>query len=216
MSWLPDILYPVNRWLHMVCSMLIVGGTLFFELVLPAAIDELKREQQLYVFARARWVFRWVVWISVAGLLLSGAIEIYRMWRTYETDERVAAAITRPATQATTTMTPTTRDRADDGPPASFWYVSHWALAHIILGSIAMLIALFLTIGRRPPEDPIRWMRLNLVILLVAIFLGSATRHFHVSLRERQYREGVAPPGAPPLLEEDPAATTQPGTQPAA
>lgn len=222
MSWLPDILYPVNRWLHMVCSMLIVGGTLFFELVLPAAIDELKREQQLYVFARARWVFRWVVWIGVVGLVLSGGIEIYRMWRTYQSDERVAAAAvaypdTQPAT-APASVTPS-QERTEDPPRpvTSFWYVSRWALAHIIVGGIAMVIALFLTIGRRPPEDPVRWMRLNFVILLIVIFLGSATRHFHVSLRERQYREGVPPPGAPPVFEDDTdPTTTQPATRSAA
>jgi hypothetical protein len=220
MSWLPDILYPINRWLHMVCSMLIVGGTLFFELVLPAAIDELKREQQLYVFARARWVFRWVVWIGVVGLVLSGGIEIYRMWRTYQSDERVAAAAiaypsTQPATMPTgTSATTTTQDRRDERPRTvtSFWYVSRWALAHVILGGIAMVIALFLTIGRRPPEDPVKWMRLNFVILLIVIFLGSATRHFHVSLRERQYREGVPPPGVPPIFDDD---TEPPTTQPA-
>src|SRR5688572_17125273 len=116
MSWLPDILYPVNRWLHMVCSMLIVGGTLFFELVLPAAIDELKREQQLYVFARARWVFRWVVWVGVIGLLLSGGIEIYRMWRTYQSDERVASAVTSVTTTTTTTTTTATQP-SETGPP---------------------------------------------------------------------------------------------------
>ncbi len=209
MYWLYDIIYPVNRWLHLVCSTLIVGGTLFFELVLPAAIDELEREQQLYVFARARWVFRRVVWISVVGLLLSGAIETYRMWRTYETDERVVVAAVRSAAtqQAAGRRTPD-----GDGFRPSFWYVSRWALAHIVLGSVAMGIAALLIIGNRPPADPIKWMRLNLVILLVAIFLGSATRHFHVALRERQYREGVAPPpyGEPPVFDQG-----APGTQPA-
>src|SRR5215210_5753481 len=82
-----DIVYPLSRWLHIVCTTLILGGTLFFELVLPAAIEDLKREQQLYVFARARWVFRWVVWIGVGGLLLSGAVSLFRQWDTYHTGE---------------------------------------------------------------------------------------------------------------------------------
>src|SRR3954464_1823214 len=85
--WLYDIVYPLSRWLHVVCTTLIVGGTLFFELVLPIAIEDLKREQQLYVFARARLVFRWVVWIGVAGLLGSGGGSLYRMWHTYQHDE---------------------------------------------------------------------------------------------------------------------------------
>src|SRR5258706_13580988 len=123
--WLYDIVYPLSRWLHVVCTTLIVGGTLFFELVLPIAIEDLKREQQLYVFARARLVFRWVVWISVIGLLASGAASLYRTWNTYPRDE----------------------------------YTGRWALAHVALGAIAMVIGLLLTIGRHPPENPVRWMR---------------------------------------------------------
>lgn len=174
-SWLYDIVYPVIRWLHMVCTTLIVGGTLFFELVLPIAIEELAPEQRWAVMGRARWVFRWVVYIGVAGLLLSGGLGTYRMWQAYRTEE--------------------------------FSYVARWATAHMIIGALAIVIALLLTIGRRPPEDPIRWMRLNLVILLVAIFLGSATRHFQLALRERQDagKTGKIPESMP--MAAEPAAT---------
>src|SRR4051812_1765626 len=150
--WILDILYPLSRWLHIVCTTLIVGGTLFFELVLPIAIEDLKREQQLYVFARARLVFRWVVWIGVVGLLISGGVSLYRMWKPYQLEE--------------------------------FGYVSRWAVAHLGLGLLGMVLGLLLTIGRAPPENPVKWMRFNLVILLVAIFLGSATRHFELRLNE--------------------------------
>jgi uncharacterized membrane protein len=173
--WLFDIIYPLSRWIHIVSMTLIVGGTLFFELVLPLSIDDLKREQQLFVFARARLVFRWVVWIGAAGLLLSGALSLYRMRLLYSSDE--------------------------------FVIVVRWTIAHIALGMIGLVIALLLTIGRRPPEDPVRWMRLNLVILLVTIFLGSATRHFQLALNERQEairRDGKLPPEV-----------VQPATQPA-
>lgn len=182
-TWWYDIVFPINRWLHLVCTTLIVGGTLFFELVLPIAIEDEKREQQLYVFARARWVFRWVVWIAAAGLLLTGAVGLYRMWPMYQT--------------------------------AGFNIVSRWAIAHIAIGLAALVIGLLLTIGRRPPEDPIRWMRLNLVILLVAIFLGSSTRHFQLVLWERQRaleEAGKIPDGPPPILEEP---DTQPTEAPA-
>ncbi|HEX2971826.1 MAG TPA: hypothetical protein VHP11_05810 [Tepidisphaeraceae bacterium] len=185
-SWLNDVVYPVFRWLHIVCTTLIVGGTLFFELVLPIAIEDLKREQQLYVMARARWVFRWVVYISVVGLLLSGGANLYRMWRPYQSPEYIRNMI------------------------------SAWAIAHMATGAVALFIALLLSVGRRPPEDPVRWMRLNLVILLVAIFLGNATRHFQLALREpeMQSREGVQrPEGTPPILDNlDGAASTQPAT----
>jgi uncharacterized membrane protein len=152
-----NIVYPLSRWLHMVGMTLIVGGTLFFELVLPIAIEDLKREQQLYVFARARLVFRWVVWIGVAGLLISGLVSLQRMWKPYQLGE--------------------------------FRDVSIWVFAHVGLGAIGMIVGLLLTIGRAPPENPVRWMKLNLMVLLVAIFLGSAMRHVQLSLAE-QPREG--------------------------
>ena len=186
--WLYDIVYPVGRWLHLVCSTLIVGGTLFFELVLPIALEDLKREQQLYVFARARLVFRWVVWISVVGLLLTGGLSLARQWRTTYASE----------------------------------YVFRWAVAHVLIGVVAMAIPLFLTLGRQPPENPVRWMRLNLVILLVAIFIGSATRHFQLAFGERRSdEEGLKTPdrvpwGTPPG--DNPPATlpaTLPATVPA-
>ncbi|HEV8607598.1 MAG TPA: hypothetical protein VGQ99_19845 [Tepidisphaeraceae bacterium] len=189
--WLYDIVYPLSRWLHIVCTTLIVGGTLFFELVLPIAIEDLKREQQLYVFARARLVFRWVVWIGVIGLLISGGVSLYRMWRPYQLEE--------------------------------FGYVSRWAFSHVGLGALGMVVGLLLTIGRQPPENPVRWMRLNLVILLVVIFLGSATRHFQLSLTERPHSNrqintnGWNPfePLSRPSTQPTTAPATNPTTRPA-
>ena len=63
---------------------LLVGGTLFFEFVVPIAIEDLKREQQLAVFGKARWVFRRVVWVCAVILLLSGAVSLVRLWGAYE------------------------------------------------------------------------------------------------------------------------------------
>lgn len=185
-SWLNDVVYPVFRWLHIVCTTLIVGGTLFFELVLPIAIEDLKREQQLYVMARARWVFRWVIYIAVAGLLISGGVNLNRMWQSYQSPQFIRGMI------------------------------SAWAIAHMVLGALALFIAMLLSVGRRPPEDPVRWMRLNLVILLVAIFLASATRHFQLALRdqEMQQREGMKQPDSlPPIIDlPDGTPSTQPAT----
>ena len=163
-EWAYNIIYPVSSWIHLVSMTLIVGGTLFFELVLPIAIDDLKREQQLYVFARARLVFRWVVWMGTAGLLLSGSISLLGMKRLFSTEE--------------------------------FSVVVWWAMAHVVLGGIGLIVALVLTGGRRPPEDPVRWMRLNLIVLLVTIFLGTATRHFQLALSESETaaRQGKIPP----------------------
>jgi peptidoglycan/LPS O-acetylase OafA/YrhL len=91
-----------------------------------------------------------------------------------------------------------------------FGYVSRWAFAHVGLGAIGMVVGLLLTIGRAPPENPVRWMRLNLMLLLVAIFLGSATRHFQLSLAERP--AGGRMRSADGWLSFEP--TTQPSTQP--
>ena len=176
--WLYDVVYPLSRWLHIVCTTLIVGGTLFFELVLPIAIEDLKREQQLYVFARARLVFRWVVWIGVAGLLLSGVVSLERIWK--------------------------------PNPPVEWGGVAIWVWAHIGLGAIGMIVGLLLTIGRAPPENPVRWMRLNVMVLLIAIFLGSVTRHFLMPMAERP-RDGK-PRSADGWLNFSP--TTQPTSQP--
>jgi uncharacterized membrane protein len=85
-TWLTHILYTTMRWTHMVAMTLIVGGTLFFEFVVPLAIESLKSEQQLDVFGKARWVFRRVVWIAAVCLVVSGAISLNRMWSTYNTD----------------------------------------------------------------------------------------------------------------------------------
>lgn len=77
------VFYVTSRWLHVVCTTLIVGGTLFFEFVVPVAIEDLKREQQLAVFGKARWMFRHVVWVCAIILLLSGVASLVRSWETY-------------------------------------------------------------------------------------------------------------------------------------
>jgi len=69
-----NIILLLSRYLHIVCVTLLVGGTLFYEMVVPVAIGDLKTEQQLSVFARARWVFRWIVWLSAGILLISGTV----------------------------------------------------------------------------------------------------------------------------------------------
>jgi peptidoglycan/LPS O-acetylase OafA/YrhL len=125
-----------------------------------------------------------VVWISVAGLMFSGTLSLYRMWETYQQEK--------------------------------FDFVSRWALAHMILGAGAMVVALLLTLGRQPPANPVRWMRLNVVILLVAIFLGSSTHHFQLRLGEAGGHRGKLPPTTQP--DREPATrhgpVTIPSTQP--
>src|SRR4051812_30495702 len=84
---MPDAVYHIliliNRYLHIVCTTLLVGGTLFYEMVVPIAIGELKSEQQLSVFARARWVFKGIVWASAIFLIISGCVSSYRNFNYY-------------------------------------------------------------------------------------------------------------------------------------
>jgi hypothetical protein len=161
-----NILILVNRYLHIVCTTLLVGGTLFYEMVVPGAIDELKPEQQLSVFARARWLFRWIVWASAILLVISGVVSSYRNFNYYLLAEGLVPRVpfAPPPPEAELTQ--------------SIWMkAGWWWAAHASCGIVAVVIALFLTISNKPPAHPIPWMRLNLIVLLIVIFLASATRH---------------------------------------
>lgn len=174
-----NLFFLLSRYLHIVCTTLLVGGTLFYEMVVPIAIDDLKTPQQLSVFGRARWVFRWIVWLSAGVLVFSGVVSIYRHISIYDTDG--AAIVSQVSGQ---TEPPSARARL---AMRSGW----WMAAHAGAGLIAVIVALFLTLGRRPPQHPVRWMRMNLVILLVVIFLGSATRHVRLLVTESAAKIGM-------------------------
>lgn len=157
-SWLINSLLVINRWIHIVGTTLLVGGILFFEFVVPLAVEDLKDEQRLAVFGRARWVFRKVIWISVAGMLTSGLFSALRMWTIYGHYDRVTAS---PAL----------------GPKP-------WFIAHVIVAILGMLMALRLTSGRRLLSKPVGWMQATLVMLLISIFLADLSRHVRLQLME--------------------------------
>jgi peptidoglycan/LPS O-acetylase OafA/YrhL len=163
--------FLLSRYLHVVCATLLVGGTLFYEMVVPAAIEELKPEQQSFIFARARWFFRSIVWLSAAILLISGTITTFQHWNDY-TGTAYLTSIP-AANQPHGSMQVV-------APKTGWW----WA-AHLGAGGITILVALFLTFGNRPPERPVQWMRFNLVLLLIVMFLGTAARHVRLSELER-------------------------------
>jgi hypothetical protein len=164
--------YLVAHYLHIVCATLLVGGTLFYEMVVPVAIDELRPEQQLLVFARARWVFKWIVWLSVGILAMSGIAGGYEHWAGYSSEVVTApigsTSTSRPQQVFTVAIPPVER-------PGT------WLSGHFFTGIISMLIAVSLTLGKTPPAQPVRWMRLNLVILLLVIFLATATRQTRIA-----------------------------------
>jgi len=176
----------ISRYLHIACTAVLVGGTLFYEMVVPAAIDELKTEQQLDVFGRARWFFKRLVWISAVLLLISGAVSTRKHWRAYEEEPVV--------------YTGGTLSEVDDVRPSILRRPGWWWAAHASTGTLAVLIAVYLTTVARPPDHPIGWMRLNLVILLIVIFLASATRHVRLFNSEDTARgRGFVPFISPPL-----------------
>jgi bacteriorhodopsin len=55
-----------------------------------------------------------------------------------------------------------------------------WWGAHAALGLLALVMAVMLTNTRRPPRYPLAWMRINLIVLLVVIFLASTARHMRL------------------------------------
>jgi hypothetical protein len=187
-NWPAHILYVSMRWLHLVATTLIVGGTLFFEFIVPLATESLKREQQLDVFGKARWVFRRVVWVSAALLVVSGATALARAWPGYNAS----------------------------GYRASL----PWAVAHVALGIVGMGIALLLTTPRRPPDHAVGWMRINLAILLIAIFVADVTRHIRITIRDREAamgREVFERTGQPVYMPggyDEPEPATRPATRP--
>src|SRR3954454_18590923 len=73
-----NLFFLFSRYVHIVATTIIVGGTLFFEMVVPLAIGELKNEVQLALFGRMRWIFRWVVYTSAIALVLTGTLSIFR------------------------------------------------------------------------------------------------------------------------------------------
>ena len=169
--------FLLARYLHIIAAALLLGGTLFYELIVPVAIDDLKDEQKLWVFARARWAFRWLVWCTAVTLLLSGAVATYRNWYGYS---GVEAAINNPdyAEQLA-------RERLHiEG--AGYWWLAHATGSLLGLG-----MALSLVKGRTPPRCPLVWMRINLLVLMLVIFLASTTRHVRLRLLESH----LPPPG---------------------
>ena len=164
---LTNLFYLLSRYVHIVATTIIVGGTLFFEMVVPVAIGELKNEVQLALFGRMRWLFRWVVYTCAIALVITGSVSIYRNWNVLNGQfisfmERTPGA-TPQKIQALQDDSILNRPRI-------------WFIAHLAAGALSLIVALLLVSGGRPPDRPLQWMRLNLFILLVAIFLASASR----------------------------------------
>ena len=150
--WVQTIVFPLNRWLHVVCTALLVGGTLFYEFVLPKAIEDLREEAQLAVLGRVRWAFRRVVWLSAIVLGLTGCVATWRLLPLYQS--------------------------------AAFRMVPPWVMAHVGLGLLAMGVGLGVMNRTRAPRHPLTWLRVNFVVMLIALFVAAVARHLRVSIQD--------------------------------
>jgi hypothetical protein len=169
-----ELLFLINRFVHILCTAVIIGGTLFYEMIVPVAIGELKEEQQLYVFGRARWTFKGVVWTCAILLLLSGLVSSARMWHTYTGWPATQLGATGAADAAATAP-------HDERIYAQLRRPGLWWAAHASLGVVALAIAVVLATVRRPPTYPLAWMRVTLTVLLVVIFLADTARHMRLA-----------------------------------
>ncbi len=167
-----NIISLIARYLHIVCTTLLVGGTLFYELVVPIAIEDLKPEHQFNVFGRARWGFRWIVWISAILIVISGMISTFNHWPVYSAAEHVM-------------ILPTTEPTSQPYTQPVLVRPGWWWAAHTSVGLVSVLVAVVLTTGRRLPDRPVQWMRLNLMILMIVMFLATATRHIRLLAEEQ-------------------------------
>jgi hypothetical protein len=158
---LVQVIDLVSRYLHIVSAAMLVGGTLFYEWIMPAAIDELKREHQLDVFGRARWFFRTIVWVSGGMLVVSGVFNTREHWNDYERAEQAQVL----------------RLSADERAVPAVQPPGWWWTAHVSTACVAILLAVYLTFSSRPPEHTVGWMRINMVVLLIVVFLATTTRH---------------------------------------
>jgi hypothetical protein len=166
-----NFFFLLSRYVHIVATTVIVGGTLFFELVVPLAIQELKTEMQLALFGRMRWLFRKVVYTSTAALIITGSVSAYRNWSVID-----GSFIRFLGERSSAQKIEALQDASIMNRPRG------WFIAHIVSGVVSIVISLLLVAGGRPPERPLQWMRLNLLILMVAIFVASASRNARQNL----------------------------------
>jgi hypothetical protein len=136
-------------------------------MVVPLAIGELKTEVQLALFGRMRWLFRWVVYTSTIALVATGAVSMSRNWNVLN-GQFIHFLETAPGSNPQKIQA--MQDSSILNRPRM------WFIAHLVSGALSLIVALMLVSGGRPPEKPLQWMRLNLFILLLAMFLASTSR----------------------------------------
>lgn len=192
------VVYLLCRYMHLLGGMLLVGGILFYETVVPIAIADLKEESQIAIFARARWVFRWLVWTSVTVMALTGTMLTFWKLGTYIESEFLP-------------QVPMLRHGL--GPVPWPLRTGWWWGAHVISAVIAVLVALHMVSGDRPPRHPVGWLRLDLMLLLVVVFFATVTRQVDQIHQDRAVKWMYAPMVR--MIQHEEESATQPATVPA-
>jgi uncharacterized membrane protein len=165
-DWLTNTALPLNRWLHIVACTLMVGGVLFFEMVVPLATADLREEQQMAVFGRARWVFRRIFLLATLLLIITGAISTWRMWRLYHLDEQTVGGF--------------------------FFGSRPWLVGHAALALVAFWIGLLVMRTKRLLPRPVSWLRVLLVILFISMFTASVARHMRLRIEHMRRMQSHA------------------------
>jgi uncharacterized membrane protein len=71
----PDILTVIMRWVHLSSMATLLGGMLYWRLVLAPASEGLSPETREALGDKAASHFSPIVWASIAGLLISGVFK---------------------------------------------------------------------------------------------------------------------------------------------
>jgi hypothetical protein len=72
-----------------------------------------------------------------------------------------------------------------DQPASSPWMkTTLWFAAHAVVGVLGMLMAFRLTSGRWLLAQPVRWMKMTLVVLFFSIFFAAVTRYVYLCLHD--------------------------------
>lgn len=71
----PDILTVIMRWVHLSSMATLLGGMLYWRLVLAPASEALSPETREALGDKAASLFSPIVWASIAGLLISGVFK---------------------------------------------------------------------------------------------------------------------------------------------
>ena len=135
-----------------------------------------------------RWIFRWVVYTSAIALIVTGSLSILRPNNYSVLNGKFITFLSQTSSDQNIQHL---QDESIFNRPR-FWFI-----AHIVTGVLSLGIAVSLVRGGKPPERPVQWMRLNLFLLLIAMFVASASRGARQNLFQPVLAEHSSPPITP-------------------